>query len=48
MVAGGKMHFFQLLTGIKVKLVDKMMQSTYLCIILYVNCQKLLIIIAST
>ena len=47
MVAGGKMHF-QLLTEIKVKLVDKMMQSTYLCIILHVNRQKLLIIFAST
>ena len=30
---GVKMHVFQLLSGVKVKLVDKMMQSHYLCVI---------------
>ena len=29
--------FFQLLSGIKVKLVDRMMQSNYLCVILHVT-----------
>ena len=32
-----KMCVFQLLSAIKVKLVDKMMQSTYLCVILLVK-----------
>ena len=33
--------FFQLLSTIKVKLVDKMMQSTYLYVILHVKHKKL-------
>ena len=32
---------FQLLSTIKVKLVDEMMQSAYLCIILHVKHRKL-------
>ena len=29
--------FFQVLLAIKIRLVDKMMQSTYLCVILHVK-----------
>ena len=32
--------FFQLLSAIKVKLVDEMMQSAYLCVILHVTRKK--------
>ena len=35
--------FFQLLSGIKLKLVNKMMQRNYLCVILHVKRKKLLI-----
>ena len=31
------MHVFQLLAGIKEKLLDKMMQSNYLCVVLLVK-----------
>ena len=34
---------FQLLSTIKVKLVDEMMQSAYLCIILHVKNRKITI-----
>ena len=40
--------FFQHLSGIKVKLVDEMMQNTYLCVILHVKRQKLLILTVLT
>ena len=40
--------FFQLLSGIKVKLVDKMMQSNYLRVILHVKRKKLLILTVFT
>ena len=40
--------FFPHLSPIKVKLVDKMMQSTYLCIILHVKLKKLLILTVLT
>ena len=33
--------FFQLLSTITVKVVDKMMQSGYLCVILYVKHKKI-------
>ena len=33
--------FFQLLSTIKEKTVDKMMQSAYLCVILYVKHKKI-------
>ena len=33
--------FFQLLPGVKVKLMDKMMQSNYLCVILHVKRKKI-------
>ena len=36
-----KMHFFKLLSTIKIKLVDEMMQSAYLCVILCVKHKKL-------
>ena len=35
---------FQLPSGIKVKLVDKIMQSNYLCVVLHVKHKKLLIL----
>ena len=35
-----KCMFSQLLSTIKVKIVDKMMQSSYLCVILYVRHKK--------
>ena len=35
--------FFQLVSTMKVKIVDKMMPSTYLCVILYVKRQKMTI-----
>ena len=38
--------FFFLLSGRKVKLVDKILQGNYLCVILYVNRKKLLLILA--
>ena len=34
------MHVFQLLSTIKVRLVDKMMQSDFLCVILLVKYKK--------
>ena len=37
-----KMYDFQLLCGIKVKFVDKMMQSNYLCVTLRVERKKIL------
>ena len=40
--------FFQHLSGIKVKLEDKMMQSNYLCVILHVKRKKLLILTVLT
>ena len=36
--------FSQLLSGIKEKLPDKMMQSNYLCVVLLVKRKKLLIV----
>ena len=39
-IFGRKCMFFQLLSTIKVKLVDKMKQSTYLCVILHVKTPK--------
>ena len=33
--------FFQILSTIKVKIVDKMMQNAYLCVILHVKHKKL-------
>ena len=38
-----KCMFFQLLSGIKVKLVDKVMQSNYLCVTLHVKRKKLIL-----
>ena len=35
-----KVHVFQLFSTLKVKLVDRMMQSKYLCVILQVKAQK--------
>ena len=35
--------FLQLLSGIKVKLVDKVMQSHYLCVTLHVKRKKLIL-----
>ena len=35
------MHVFQLLSTIKVKLVDDMMQIAYLCVVLHVEHKKL-------
>ena len=43
-----KCMFFQHHSPIKVKLVDKMMQSTYLCVILHVKLKKLLILTVLT
>ena len=40
--------FFQLIPEIKEKLVDKVMQSNYLCVILHVKRKKLIIVIAFT
>ena len=40
--------FFQLFSRIKVKLVDDMIQSNYLCVILHVKCQTLLILTVFT
>ena len=40
--------FFQLSSTIKVKLVDEMMQSNYLCVILHVKCKKVLILTVFT
>ena len=42
------MHVFQLLLGLKVKPVDKIMQSNYLCVILHVKRKKLLILTVFT
>ena len=53
-MAGGQAIFewncmvFHLLSGIKVNLVDKMMQSNYLCVILHVKRKKLLILTVFT
>ena len=35
--------FFQVLSGIKVKLVDKVMQSNYLCVTLHVKRKNLIL-----
>ena len=43
-----KMYVFQLLSGIKVKPVDKMMQSKYLCVLLHVKRKKLLLLTVFT
>ena len=43
-----KMHVFQLLSGIKEKLLDKIMQSNYLCVVLLVKRKKLLIVTVFT
>ena len=43
-----KMHVFQLFSGIKEKLLDKMMQSNYLCDVLLVKHKKLLIVTVFT
>ena len=40
-----KMHVFQLLSGIKENLLDKKMQSNYLCVVLLVKGQKVLIVL---
>ena len=40
--------FFCLLSGIKVKLVDKMMQNKYLCVTLHVKRKKILILTVFT
>ena len=40
--------FFQLFSTIKVKLVDEMMQSNYLCVILHVKRKKVLIVTVFT
>ena len=40
--------FFQLFSTIKVKLVDEMMQSNYLCVILHVKRKKVLILTVFT
>ena len=42
------MHVFQLLSGIKEKLLDKIMQSYYLCVVLLVKRKKLLIVTVFT
>ena len=42
------MHVFQLLSGIKEKLLDKIMQSNYLCVVLLVKRKKLLIVTVFT
>ena len=42
------MLFLKLLSGIKVKLVDKIFQGNYLCVILYVKCKTLLILAVFT
>ena len=42
------MHVFQLLSGLKVKPVDKIMQSNYLCVILHVKRKKFLILTVFT
>ena len=42
------MHVFQLLSGIKEKILDKMMQSNYLCVVLLVKRKILLIITGFT
>ena len=42
-----KMHVFQLLSGIKEKRLDKMMQSNYVCVVLLVRRKKLLIVTRS-
>ena len=47
-IFGKKCMFFQHLSGIKVKLVDKMMQSNYLCVILHVKRKKLFILTVLT
>ena len=43
-----KMHVFQLLLGIKEKLLHKMMQSTCLCVVLLVKRKKLLTVTVFT
>ena len=43
-----KMHVFQLLLGIKEKLLHKMMQSNCLCVVLLVKRKKLLIVTVFT
>ena len=40
--------FFQLFSTIKIKLVDEMMQSNYLCVIFHVKREKLLILTVFT
>ena len=42
------MHVFQLLSGIKEKRLDKVMQSNYLCVVLLVKRKKLLIVTVFT
>ena len=43
------MHaFYQLLLGIRIKLVDKKWQSNYFCVILHVKRKKILILTVST
>ena len=37
------MHVFQLLSGIKEKLLDKIMQSNYLCVVLLVKRKKIIV-----
>ena len=43
-----KILVFQLLSGIKEKLLDKMMQSNYLCVVFLVKGKKLLIVTVFT
>ena len=43
-----KMYDFQLFSGIKVKFVDKMMQSDYLCVTLRVEHKKIFILTVLT
>ena len=43
-----KMHVFQLLSGTKEKLLDKIMQSNYLCVVSLVKRKKLLIVTVFT
>ena len=40
--------FFQLFSTVKVKLVDEMMQSNYLCVILHVKRKTLLLLTVFT
>ena len=40
--------FFELFSTVKVKIVDEMMQSNYLCVILHVKRKKLLLLTVFT